>query len=128
MTNSERSVKINIGSEAVPGDGDMTTDVIEDSNKIVGSMISGDCQRQDLVTDTDLSEEMNHLGGTTGRVSSAEPVDKKGTLRGIVEIVPYVEVPNTWKGTALLKRKPPRTVMSLEFVRQIQLNVWTQKS
>ena len=37
-------------------------------------------------------EEMNR---TTERISSAEPVDKKGTFRGIVEIVPYVEVPST---------------------------------
>ena len=95
MTNSERTVKINLGSEAVPGDGGVTTDVIEDSNKIVGSTIGGDCQRQELVIETDLSEEMNRLGRTTGRVSSAEPVDKKGTFRGIVEIISYVEVPNT---------------------------------
>ena len=95
MTNSERTVEIYLGSEAVPEDGEVTTDVIEDSNKIVDSTIGGDCQRQDLVTETDLSEEMNRLGGTTGRVSSAEPVDKKGTFRGIVEIVSYVEVPNT---------------------------------
>ena len=54
-----------------------------------------DCQRQDLVTETDLSEEMNRLGGTTGRVSSAEPVDKKSTFRGIVEIVSYVDVLST---------------------------------
>ena len=80
MTNSERTVKINLGSEAVPGDGGLATDVIEDSNKIVGSTIGGDCQRQDLVTETDLSEEMNLLGGTTGKVSSAEPADKKGTF------------------------------------------------
>ena len=43
----------------------------------------------------DLSEQMNRLGETTGRVSSAEPVDKKSTFRGIVENVSYVEVPNT---------------------------------
>ena len=67
----------------------------ENRNKIVGSTIGGDCQRQDRVTETDLSEEMNRLEGTTGRVSSAEPVDKKDTFRGIVEIVSYVEVPNT---------------------------------
>ena len=123
MTNSERTIEINLGSEAVTGDGGVTTDVIEDSNKIVGWTIGGDCQRQDLVTETDLSEEMNRLGGTTGRVSSAEPVDKKGTFWGIVKIVSYVEVPNTWKETALLKRKPPRAVMSLVFVRQTQLKV-----
>ena len=70
----------------------MMTDVIEDSNKIVGSTIGGDFQRQDLVPETDLSEEMNRLGETTGTVSSAEPVD---TFRGIVKIVSYVEVPNT---------------------------------
>ena len=93
--------------------------MIEDSNKIVGSTIGGDFQRQDLVTETYLSEEMNRLEGTTGRVSSAEPVDKKGTFRGIVEIVSYVEVLKTLKETALLKRKPPRTELSLEFVRQI---------
>ena len=87
MTNSERTDEINLGSEAVPKDGGVTTDVIEDSNKIVGSTIGGDCQRQDLVNETDLSEEMNRLGGTTGRVSSAEPVDKKGSFRGLVEIV-----------------------------------------
>ena len=72
----------------------VTTGVIENSNKIVGSTIGGDCQRQDLVTETDLSEEINRLGGTTGRVSSAQPVEKKGTFRGTVEIVSYVEVPN----------------------------------
>ena len=75
MTNSERPAETNLGSEAVPRDGGVTTDVIED-NKIVGSSIGGDCQRQDLVTETDLSEEMNGLGRTTGRVSSAEAVDK----------------------------------------------------
>ena len=53
MTNSEKTVETNIGSEAVPGDGGVTTDVIEDSNKIVGSTIGGDFQRQDLVTETD---------------------------------------------------------------------------
>ena len=94
MTNSERTAETNLGSEAVPRDGGVTTDVIEDSNKIVGSMLGGDCQRQDLLTEADLSEEMNRLGGTTGRVSSAEPVDKKGTFREIVEIDSYVEVPN----------------------------------
>ena len=87
--------EINLGSEAVPGDGGVTTDVTEDSNKIVGLTISGDFQRQDLVTETDLLEERNRLGRTTGRVSSAEPVDKKDNFRGIVEIVSYVEVPNT---------------------------------
>ena len=95
MTNSERTVEINLGSEAVPGDGGVTTDGIEDSNKIVGSTIGGGCQRQDLVTETDLLEEMNRLGGTTDRDSRAEPVDKKGTFRGIVEIVSYLEVHNT---------------------------------
>ena len=40
-------------------------------------------------------EERNRLRGTTGRVSSAEPADKKDTFRVIVEIVSYVEVPNT---------------------------------
>ena len=94
MTNSERTVKNNQGSEAVPGDDWVTTDMVENSNRIVGSTIGGDCQRQDLVTETDLSEEMNRLGGTTGRVSSAEPVDKKSTVRGIFETVSYVEVPN----------------------------------
>ena len=73
----------------------MTTDVTEDSNKIVGLTIGGDFRRQDLVNETDLLEERNCLGETTGRVSSAEPVDKKDTFRGIVEIVSYVEVPNT---------------------------------
>ena len=95
MTNSERTVETNLGSEAVPGDGGVTTDVIENSNKIVGLTIGGDCQRQDLVTETDFLEEMNRLGGTTSRVSSAEPVDKKSTFRGIVEIFSYVDVPNT---------------------------------
>ena len=128
MTNSETTVEINLRSEAVPGDGGVTTDVTEDSNKIVGLTIGGDFQLQDLVTETDLLEERNRLGGTTGRVSSAEPVDKKDTFREIVEIVSYVGVPNTWKETALLKRKPPRAVMPLEFVRQTQLNVQTQKS
>ena len=99
------------------------TDVIEDNNKIMGSTIGSYFQRQDLVTETDFSEEMNRLGGTTGRVSSAEPVDKKDKFRGIVETVSYVKVPNTWKETALFKRKPPRTLRSLEFVRQTQLNV-----
>ena len=103
-------------------DGGVTTNVTEDSNKIVDLTIGGDFQRQNLVTETDLLEERNRLGGTTGRVSSAEPVDKKDTIRGIVEIVSYVEVPNTWIETALLKRKP-RTAMSLKFVWQTQLIV-----
>ena len=107
MTNSKETVETNLGSEAVPSDGGVTTDVIEDSNKIVGSTIGSHFQRQDLVTLTDILEEMNRLGGTTGRVSSAEPVDNKGTFREIVETVSYVEVPSTWK----------------EFVRQRQLNV-----
>ena len=71
------------------------TDVIENSIKIVGSTIGGGCQRQDLVNDRDLPEKINRLGGTTGRVSSAEPVDKKGTFRGTVEIVSYLEVLST---------------------------------
>ena len=95
MTNSEKTVKTILGREAVPGDGGVTTDVTEDSNKIVGLAISGDFHRQDLVLETDLLEEKNRLGGTTGRISSAELVDKKDTFRGIVEIVSYVEVPNT---------------------------------
>ena len=66
--------------EEVPGDGGVTTEVTEDSNKIVGLMIGGDFQRQDLVTETDLLEERNRLGGTTGRVSSAEPVNKSNTF------------------------------------------------
>ena len=73
----------------------VTTDVVGDSNKILGSTIGGDFQRQNVVTDTDFSEEMNCLGGTTCRVSSAEPVEMKDTFRGIVEIVSYVEFPNT---------------------------------
>ena len=93
MKNSERTAETNLGSEAVPGDGGVTTDVIEDSNKIVVSTIGGDFQRQDLVTETDLSEEMNRLGA--GMVSRAESVDKRDTFRGIVEIVSYVEAPNT---------------------------------
>ena len=76
----EKSVEINLGSEVVPGDGGVTIDVIEDSNKIMGSTIGSDFQRHDLVTETDLSEEMNRQGGTTGRVSSAEPVDRKDTF------------------------------------------------
>ena len=77
MTNSEKSVETNPGSETVPANGGVTTEVIEDSNKIVGSTIGGDFQRQDLATETVYSEEMNRLGETTGRVSSADPVDKK---------------------------------------------------
>ena len=95
MTNSEKTIGTNLGSEVIPGANGVTIDVIEDSNKIVGSTIGGDFQRQDLVTETDLSEEMNHQGGTTGTVSTAEPVDRKNTFRGIAEIVIYVEVPNT---------------------------------
>ena len=95
MTKSEKTVENNLGSEAVPGDGGVTTVVTEDSNKIVGLTIGGDFQRQDLVTETDLLEERNRLGGKTGRVSSAEPVDKKDTFQGNVEIVSYVEVLNT---------------------------------
>ena len=95
MTNSEKTVEINLGSEALPGDGGVTTDVTDNSNKIVGLTIGSDFQREDLVTETDLLEERNRLVGTTGRVSSAEPVDKKDTFRGIVEFVSYVEVPNT---------------------------------
>ena len=95
MKNIEKTVEINLGSEAVPEDGGVTTDVAEHSNKIVGLTIGGDFQRQFLVNETDLLQERNRLGGTTGRVSSAEPVDKKDTFRGIVETVSYVEVPNT---------------------------------
>ena len=95
MTNSEKTVETNLGSEAVPGAGGLPTDVTEDSNKIVGLTIGGDFQRQDLVTETDHLKEGNRLGGTTGKVSSAEPVDKKDTFRGIVKIVSYMEVPNT---------------------------------
>ena len=84
MTNNEKIVETNLGSEAVPGDGKVTTNVIEDINKIVGSTIGGDFHRQDLITETDLSEEMNRLVGTTGKVSSAEPVDKKDTFWGMV--------------------------------------------
>ena len=101
----------------------VTRDVIENSNMIVGSTIGGDFQRQDPLTEIDLSEEMNRQWGTTRRVSSAEPLDRKVAFWGIVEIVSYVEVFKTWKETALSKRKPTRTVMSFEFVRQTQLNV-----
>ena len=82
-------------SDVVPRDGGVTTDVIEDSNKIVGSTSRGNFQHQDLLTKTDLSEEMNRLERTTGRVSSAEPVEKKDTFGGIVEIVVYMKTPNT---------------------------------
>ena len=80
MTHSEKTVETNLASEAVPGDGGVTTDVTEDSNKIVGLTIGGDFQRQDLVTETDLLEERNRLRGTTGRVSSAEPRGQEGHL------------------------------------------------
>ena len=59
MTNSEKTVETNLGSEVVPGDEGVTIDVIEDSNTIVGSTIGGDFQRQDAFTEKDLPEEMN---------------------------------------------------------------------
>ena len=61
MTNSEKTVETNLGGEAVLGDGGVTTDVTEDSNKIVGLTIGGAFQRQDLVTKTDLLEKRNSL-------------------------------------------------------------------
>ena len=63
--------------------------------QIVGSTIGSYFQRHDLVTGTGLSEQMKRLGGTTGRVSVAEHADTKDKNRDIVEIVAYVEVPNT---------------------------------
>ena len=95
MTNREKTVKTNLGSKVVPGDVGWTTDATEDSNTIVGSTIGGNFQRQDIATETDFLEEMNRPGGTTGRVSSAENVDKKNKYREIVEIVSCVEAPNT---------------------------------
>ena len=95
MTNSEKTVETNLESKAFPGDVGVATDVIEESNKIVGSPIRGHFQLQDLVTVTDSLEEINRLGGTTGMVSSAEPVDKKDKFRGFDEFVFSVEVPNT---------------------------------
>ena len=69
--------------------------MIEDKNKITDSAIGGVFRRQDLVLEADFSEEMNRLEEMTGRVSSAMPVDKKDTYRGIVAIASYVGVPNT---------------------------------
>ena len=59
MTNSKKIGEPNLGNEVVPRDGGLTTDLMEDSNRIVGSTIGGNFQRQDLVTATDISEEMN---------------------------------------------------------------------
>ena len=59
VDDKQRENRRNQGSGAVPGDSGVTTDVTEDSNKIVGLTIGGDFQRQDLVTETDLLEERN---------------------------------------------------------------------
>ena len=92
MTNSVKTIEINSGIELILEDGVVTVDVIVDNNKIVGSAIGGAFQPQNLATEADFSEEMNHLGETTGRVSSTELVDKKDIFRGNVETVSYVEV------------------------------------
>ena len=95
MTNSVKIVLINRGNEVILGNGGVTTDLMEDNNKISGSAIGGVAQSHGLATATDFLEAMNLLGETTGRVSSAESVDKKDTFRGFVELVSYEEVPNT---------------------------------
>ena len=92
MKNSLKTIEINSGNEVVLEDGVVTADVVGDNNKIVASAIGGVFQPQNIATEADFSEEMNRLGETTGRVSSAEPVDKKDILRGDVEIVSYLEV------------------------------------
>ena len=73
------------------------------------------------------SHRDSFLGRDDGMVSSAEPVDKKDTFRGIVDGGSYVEFPNSSKETALSK-KSTTTVRSLEFIQQLQLNVKRQKS
>ena len=95
MTNSVKTVGINRGNEVVLRDGGETTEAIEDNNKIAGLAIGGVFQRQDLATETNLSDEMNHLGETTDSVSSVEPLDKKVIFRGTAGIVSYVEILNT---------------------------------
>ena len=60
------TVETNLGSALVPGDGGLTIEVIEDSNNILGSTIGGNFQRQDQITETNFSEEMNRQGGTIG--------------------------------------------------------------
>ena len=80
MTKRVKTIEISRGNEVVLGDGEVTTEVIEDSNKIAGSTKDGVSQRQDLATEIDFSEEMNRLGETTGRVSFAQPADKKDTF------------------------------------------------
>ena len=70
-------------------------DLEEAVTKLVNQLSVDDKQRENLFSETDLSKETNRLGGTTGKASSAEPVDSKGTFRGILEIVSYLEFPNT---------------------------------
>ena len=56
-----------------------------------------DRRRLDPATETDPLEEMNRLGTTTGRVSSAEPVNKKDTFLGIVEFFCMLKFPTLEK-------------------------------
>ena len=72
---------------------DETKNLVEAVTKLVIQLLVDD--KLLVVTETDHSEEMNRLGGTTGRVPSAKAVDRKDTFRGIVEIVSHVDVPNT---------------------------------
>ena len=71
----------------------MMTDVIEDNNKIVGSTIGGDFQRQDLVTETDLSEEMNRLGETTGRFQVQSLWTRRTHFEELSKLLPMWKFP-----------------------------------
>ena len=58
MTHSVKTIGINRGNEEVLEDGGLTTDVMEDNNKIAGSAIGGVFLCKGLDRGTDLSEEM----------------------------------------------------------------------
>ena len=92
--------------------------MIEDNNSVAVSGIAGVFQSQVLATETKLSDKMNHLGETIDRGSSAEPVDKWETYRGIFKIVAYVEFPKL-KRNCFFKKK---TIQNCKFFRICSTN------
>ena len=79
----------------------MTKEGIDDINKIGGSAMFGILRRRNLVTETDILQEMIRLGKSIGMVPILAPVEKMYTCEQDAEIISFVEIPITLKESAL---------------------------
>ena len=82
MTNNVKTVRTNRWTAVVLGDNEEATRD-RGQQQDPDSAIDGVSQRQELAIEADLSDEMNRLGEPKGRVSNAEPLDKKDTFRNL---------------------------------------------